>query len=549
MKVKLFLPIIVLIGLLFRFIHLSNLPVCLNWDEVSFGYNAYSLLKTGRDEYGMFLPLQFKSVGDYKYPLFIYSLVPVVKIFGLNEFSVRFLPALAGTISVFVMYLIAKLLTNSKRIALIAAFFFAICPWNIQFTRAGADVGYATIFVISGIYLLLLAIIKHKHPIWACIPLAAALYTYYGERIFIPIFVLTSMLYFWKDIAKRKKSLITTFVFAFVILIPMAITTFSVGNKEKFLKTTIFGQIRPKEYEEKLLKEDNSRAAFKLFHTDVLEKSYGVIDHYLNHFSPSFLFTEGSTLDKRQLIYGMGLFYLFELPLILLGVFHTLREKNKYTKFIIFWLLVAPIPSAITRDPVHARRAINMVAPLTLLAAIGANTFLKKFSSGKFPFLRKSLVAASFFTIAVSILYYIVSYGVWTPRRTYKGAGAWQCGYKELVFVVQKYKPKYERIIVDTTYQGPYLYFLFYEQYPPDKYQPQSQLVLESENSLGEGAGYDKYIFRPIFWPDDRSVKNTLFIGPEERIPDRDIDNKQSRIVERVLFFTQEEAFRIVETY
>jgi len=79
--------IIFLVSLFFRFYHITKVPISLNWDETAFGYNAFSILETGRDEYGTKLPLEFKSVGDYKCPLFVYLSVPVIKYFGLNEFQ------------------------------------------------------------------------------------------------------------------------------------------------------------------------------------------------------------------------------------------------------------------------------------------------------------------------------------------------------------------------------------------------------------------------------------------------------------------------------
>jgi len=59
---KKILFIIIVAGFLIRFININNYPPLL-WDEASLGYNAYSILKTGRDEYGKFLPLIFKSFG------------------------------------------------------------------------------------------------------------------------------------------------------------------------------------------------------------------------------------------------------------------------------------------------------------------------------------------------------------------------------------------------------------------------------------------------------------------------------------------------------
>src|SRR5260221_9154250 len=96
-----FLLLIVGLAFTLRFYNVSDNPPALSWDEVSIGYNAYSILKTGKDEHGRFLPLDtFIAYGDYKPPLAIYLTVPFVAVFGLNELSVRLPSVLFGTMTV-----------------------------------------------------------------------------------------------------------------------------------------------------------------------------------------------------------------------------------------------------------------------------------------------------------------------------------------------------------------------------------------------------------------------------------------------------------------
>src|SRR5258706_11914127 len=68
---------IFLFGLLIRIWGGNVFPPALNWDEVSHGYNAYSLLKTGRDEWGVAMPTIFRAFGDYKLPVYVYLTIPV----------------------------------------------------------------------------------------------------------------------------------------------------------------------------------------------------------------------------------------------------------------------------------------------------------------------------------------------------------------------------------------------------------------------------------------------------------------------------------------
>lgn len=545
---KKYLPLIIIfvIALFLRFYKLGNFR-CLNWDEASFGYNAYSILKTGNDEYGVKLPLQFKSVGDYKAPLYIYLSVPVIKILGLNEFSVRFFPAFLGSLCILLIFFITKELFKKEKIAYYAAFFLAISPWHLQFTKAGADVGVGTFFTLLGIYGFIKGSkgLKFGYLLTA-IGFAGSIYSYFAERLFVPLLILALLINFRKEIAKTKKNFILAILAGLLLLTPIVPSLVSSGHEEKILKTTIFGYVRTEEYINKIKKEDNSNILYFLYHTSIFENSWGALNHYLNHFSPSFLFMEGVKADPRQFIVNMGMLYLYDLPLILIGLFYMIKRKEKNRKLIIYWLLLAPIPAAITKDLFSARRSFNMVYPLLILSAYGFDILLvwmKKLSSN----LRYMLYFFGFAIFCYLFSFYLLSYYVLTPPQGYAGPAGWHCGYKELVSYVNKIKED-RKVVVDTTYQGPYIFFLFYEKYNPADYQKQARLVQESSSSLGEGAGYDNYIFKSIYWPVDRGDTKTIFAGPEERLPQKDLLKGEVEILDSINFPDGKEAFKVVKT-
>src|SRR3970040_1732828 len=91
-----FLLLILVLAALLRFYHLGTIPPSLYSDEINQGYNAYSLMLTGRDEHGLFLPVSLRSFGDWKPPLPAYLMIPPIYLFGLNEFSVRLPSAILG---------------------------------------------------------------------------------------------------------------------------------------------------------------------------------------------------------------------------------------------------------------------------------------------------------------------------------------------------------------------------------------------------------------------------------------------------------------------
>ncbi|KKR58602.1 MAG: hypothetical protein UT96_C0002G0005 [Candidatus Woesebacteria bacterium GW2011_GWC2_40_30] len=101
---KIFYPVIlgliVALAFFLRIYKVTSIPPSLNWDEVSIGYNAYSILKTSKDEWGVKFPLNFKSYGEYKLPAQIYASIPGIAVFGLNEFGVRITPVIYGKVGV-----------------------------------------------------------------------------------------------------------------------------------------------------------------------------------------------------------------------------------------------------------------------------------------------------------------------------------------------------------------------------------------------------------------------------------------------------------------
>src|SRR3989344_5183236 len=121
-KENLFLIFIILLAVILRFYNLSTIPVGFNDDEAAFGYNAYSILKTGRDEWVRFLPFPvFESFGDWKLVGYLYPVVLSQFIFGVNEFATRVPSAIFGVFAIISTYFLTKKLfenNNSKSIAL-----------------------------------------------------------------------------------------------------------------------------------------------------------------------------------------------------------------------------------------------------------------------------------------------------------------------------------------------------------------------------------------------------------------------------------------------
>src|SRR3990167_4283201 len=117
LRQKYLFPLILTYFLIFGIFRITDPSRGFYQNEASFGYNAYSLLLTGKDEYGKSFPLILESFGDYKLAGFSYFLVPGVAILGLTEFAVRFSVLFESLLSLILVYLIVKFLSKNTKLA------------------------------------------------------------------------------------------------------------------------------------------------------------------------------------------------------------------------------------------------------------------------------------------------------------------------------------------------------------------------------------------------------------------------------------------------
>jgi len=267
-KKKIILISIIFLAAFLRFYQLGVNPPSLSWDEAALGYNAYSIGETGRDEFGRFLPYDFfASFGDYKPPAYVYAAVLPVKIFGLNEFAVRFPSAFFGILAVLLTYfLVQELFPGFKKFSIInfqfsigeiAAFFLAISPWHIQMSRAAFEANLASFFVVLGVMLLLKAVnkqsllLRNKRKgillVLSAISFVITFYTFNSTRVFTPLLVLGLGFYYRQELLKIKKWVMVAMIIAALMTVPLLPHLFSPEGRLRFKEVNIFsdlGEIR-----------------------------------------------------------------------------------------------------------------------------------------------------------------------------------------------------------------------------------------------------------------------------------------------------------------
>src|SRR3990170_8102278 len=143
------------IAVLTRVYKLGDAPSGLYLDEAAQGYNAYSILKTGKDEFGKSFPIVFRSFTDFKTPIYIYLIVPLIPVFGLSAFTVRFPSFFFSILTIPLLYFLLKRISPKPiavGISLLASFLLALSPWHILFGRTNFECNVALFFFLSGVY-------------------------------------------------------------------------------------------------------------------------------------------------------------------------------------------------------------------------------------------------------------------------------------------------------------------------------------------------------------------------------------------------------------
>ena len=351
----------------------------MNWDETSIAYNAYSILKTGKDEWGVTMPLHFKSFGEYKLPAQLYVSVPAIAIFGLNEFGVRVTPIVYGTLTVLLLYLLVQELFKKKTISLLSAFFLAISPWHIQLTRASFESSFSVFWVVMGIWFLLKGLKNPKWLIISMLPFAISVYTYNSARIFTPLFLFVVAILYWKDLWKVKKWFLGAGAVFLVLLLPLVpfVLSGEASARYKLVSITDDAGLVPRIEE----RRNNSKLPdilTKLIHNRYTYNTFYFSENYLAHFTPDFLFIRGAG-HKQHHVQGVGQLYWIQAPYLLYGIYFLLKKKDKSLKILFPWLFLAFIPVSMTNDSIpNALRTLIAVPVYQIFTAVGVYEFIQK---------------------------------------------------------------------------------------------------------------------------------------------------------------------------
>lgn len=509
--------LIVLLATVLRFYQLGSNPPSLDWDEASLGYNAYSIMKTGRDEYGTVLPLAIRSFGDYKPPLYTYLTIAPVALFGLSEFAVRLPSAIFGVLAVLSTYFLVEELihrkkdpriTSSDHIPIITMLLLAISPWHIQFSRIAFEANIALALFITASWFFIKGIRSNRWMSVSAILYSLTLYAYHSVRLVAPVFVLGLVIAFVYKKTIKPKQLVIPGILGMLCTAPLFLTFLS-GGQARFQSVTSLGSESLKDSIQ-LIEFDQTKGdtVGTLLHNRRIVYILTIAKGYLDHFDLNFLFVTGDGPGRHHAA-GMGMLYFIELPFVVLGITLLLKRRITWAPFFFWWFLVAPLASALTSGTPHAVRSLLYLPTYQVFTAYGILSFFEWTKQHKK--YQDVLRLLFFIAFAGNIYYYLHMYYTHTPIEHAKD---WQYGYKQAVEIVKEHTA--DKIIVTYAYDQPYIYFLFYNPIDPAWYQNnwQQNPLARAERAFG------KYEFRNINWEKDKDLENVMFVGTANEIPD-----------------------------
>ena len=480
MKEKLLLVLIIILAVFLRFWEIETIPPSLSWDEVAIGYNAYSVLKTGKDEYGTSYPLLFRSFDDSKLPGLIYLTSVSEVIFGLNEFGVRFPSAFFGILTVLIAYFVVREILEEKS-ALFATLLFAINPWLINFSRQAFETNVSMSFFSLGILFLVKAIRKRTMLVLSFAFFAVSIYFYYAARIVVPFFILAFVTVNFNWFRKNFKIFLISGIIFIILLAPLIEPIFSTKGFSRINQVAITNEpyyLALKENYAKLILDHDNVWWAKIVYNRRIAFFQTWFLNYVKNTSFEYLFVNGAG--------NTGLLYFWELPFFLLGFYALAVRREKWKYVILFWFVLSIIPASFTKDQPNPLRTLIGAPSLVLISFFG----IKK--AWEIAVLKKKTQIFSvvlFMMITASLVQFCFLYFEYAPKERAIDFGD---GYKQLVQSLVKERKNYDLIYISGAYWRPYIHLLFHLKYDPMLYQ-----------ANGTKDGFDKFRFGKASWDSD----------------------------------------------
>jgi 4-amino-4-deoxy-L-arabinose transferase-like glycosyltransferase len=523
------LPLILFLAFLLRVYNLSDFPSGFTPDEASFGYDAYSILLTGKDQWGKTLPLLLESFGDFKSPLLAYLAIPFIGLGSLTKEMVRLPNAILSTLSVFVVYLLAgelgKLGKLKKQdinlLQIISVVFVAFSPWHIMMSRGAFEANLTTFFMPAGVLFFVRGLKNKRDTIISFILFTLNLFTYHSAKLVTPLIVLFLLTIFMKKLKEGGINKLLPGLIVFGVGLLLTFYTLFQGGAARAKDISITNGAMQEAATGRLTAINAgipfAIAKFTNNKFTIIAKRF--VENYTQYSSYKFLFTDGPAEATYGMIPGRGVLYGFEIILLLFFLYSLFIFKNKKPLFmLVFWLLIAPIPAALTMGKgFSANRAAIMMPALQMISAIGLFTIIYLVNK-RYKKYRNALLAVFAIVFFISVFSFIRDYFFLSPLITSKQM---LYGNLEAAQLLESKFNNEKKIVVSKKLSEPHIYIAFAQMLDPRIYQEQTKNWNYQElgvNWVDQMPEYElgRYVFKNIEWNIDSGSDNLLVGKPDE---------------------------------
>lgn len=441
---------ILLIASFLRLYQLDQIPPGILPDEADMGYSAYSILHTGLSQYGTFNPLAIQEwSGGSHPPAYTYVLIPLFKFFGMNIFMDRLPSAIFGIGLVAVVFYIVKHLFKRIEIAYLAALLTALNPWAMQLSRQGLLESIAVFFVALGILFFLWSEKNSKFYILSAISFGISLFSYDAPKIFLPLFIPVLLLYRYKTTYFDKKSIVQ-FLLIFGVFYALIIKGLLFdGNTKDFML------VRSSTADLVNMERTLTNAPLSIssiFHNKLSVTIDRFFVNYFRMFTMNAMFFNG-TGNFIHSIGPHGQFHTYTLPFFFIGIYQLLKSKKKEGLLLFGWLLLGPVPGAITDMNNPFRSSLLLPVPI-ILSSFGIFwffTYIKQWKS----LLRFGAISVILITASVHIISYLVTYFYDFPVY---GSAWWRHEENKALEFAHSQRNNYQSIFVTDNLENNYAF-------------------------------------------------------------------------------------------
>lgn len=512
---------ILIIAAIVRLYKLGQVPAGVYVDEASLGYNAYSLLKTGKDEFGKAWPLLFRSFSTFQSPLYGYfSLIPI-SILGLNIFSTRLISVISGLIIIVVTFLLFYFsnLKNKHILSLVATLAVAFSPWAIYQSRVAVESNLGLAITAIGIFLLYLSFKRRSLLLPSFVVFGVSSYAYTGQRITAILIPLVFIYINRKLFTNYKKQIVLAFMFLLITMLPQFLSLAHSGSLVRY-QTQGYTNINT------YLKNGDSLAKLPLVVGWPLYVGRQFASQYLSAFSPRSLFFEPEPQLVRS-IPNLSVFYTWMIIPFIFGIVPIWkRRSDSLVNVIIILMLIGVLPEAITGDPFYTLRMLPGLWGITLMIAFGIEYIFRIIKS------KNIRIVLALLLIIISAFKFYVSYFILLAheRSVYFGYP-----FEVLAEITEE---KYDKTFVldSETFDAPYIWMAFYKKTDPTTLQRQTKPgILEhyyDDLTLNKYKNVGNVEVRKINWGID-DCKDEYIVGDILSISEAQaLDHKLSLIEE-----------------